>query len=140
MTDELSKACRTCGETKPLSDFHRRSRAKDGRQLHCKPCAIANVIQWQRENPQRTYAKQRRSDLKRYFGLTTEDVEAMFERQGRCCAICGDPEGPGMRVVLDHCHASGAARGLLCSHCNTGLGMFEDDLERLARAAAYLDR
>ncbi|MFD9637262.1 endonuclease VII domain-containing protein [Streptomyces violascens] len=137
---EARKRCRDCGKEKPLDGFHRKSKASDGRQERCKPCAIALVIQWQRENPARHYAKQRSSDLKRHFGMTPKDVEAMFDRQGRACAICHEPEGPGMRVVLDHCHISGHARGLLCSLCNTGLGMFQDDITKLARAAAYLDR
>jgi hypothetical protein len=137
---EAWKQCSACGEKKPLTEFHRKSGSRDGRQPRCKPCAVALVIQWQRDNPARHYAKQRRSDLRRQYGLTSEEVEAMFERQGRACAICRSPEGPDMRVVLDHCHTSGRARGLLCAHCNTGLGMFQDDVEKMARAAAYLDR
>lgn len=58
----------------------------------------------------------------------------MVERQAGCCAICGQPS----KLVVDHCHASGEVRGLLCDDCNVGLGRYDDDPERLLAAAAYL--
>jgi hypothetical protein len=59
----------------------------------------------------------------------------MFDAQQGCCAICGDaPE----KLVIDHCHRKGSVRKLLCGGCNTGLGMFQDDPERLSKAIQYL--
>jgi hypothetical protein len=58
----------------------------------------------------------------------------MHEAAGGVCQICGDDE----RLGVDHCHASGRLRGLLCSRCNTGLGMFRDRPELLAEAIEYL--
>ncbi len=71
----------------------------------------------------------------RKYGVTQEQVDEMFLRQAGCCAICDQPMGS---PYLDHCHAIGEARGLLCRECNTGLGMFDDDVDRLRRAAEYL--
>jgi hypothetical protein len=52
------------------------------------------------------------------------------------CAICGEyPD----RLHRDHDHKTGRARGGLCHHCNIGLGMFRDDIERLRAAIRYLD-
>jgi hypothetical protein len=50
------------------------------------------------------------------------------------CVICGDT-GP---LVVDHCHTTGAVRGMLCNHCNRGLGHFRDDPMLLEFAAQYL--
>lgn len=44
------KKCKSCGEVKPLESFHKKALAKDGHQPVCKPCAIANVVQYQRDN------------------------------------------------------------------------------------------
>lgn len=59
----------------------------------------------------------------------------MFERQGGLCGICREPM---KRPVLDHCHKTMEARGLLCSNCNIGLGQFKDDPKLLERAIVYV--
>ena len=50
------------------------------------------------------------------------------------CVICGSEE----KLVVDHDHASGKVRGMLCNHCNRGLGHFRDDPQLLEFAAQYL--
>jgi hypothetical protein len=62
----------------------------------------------------------------------------MVEEQGGVCILCGGAS-PDRALAVDHDHASGSIRGLLCSTCNTGLGAFGDDPELLRRAIAYLD-
>lgn len=61
----------------------------------------------------------------------------LYASQAGLCAICGkEPED--RRLAMDHCHATGRVRGLLCMHCNVGLGMFKDNKEVLEKAIAYL--
>lgn len=50
------------------------------------------------------------------------------------CVICGTKES----LVVDHCHKTNVVRGMLCSHCNRGLGHFRDDPELLEFARIYL--
>lgn len=81
------------------------------------------------------------SHLKREYGLTKEAYEEMLSTQGGACAICGgtaigSPHGDSLYV--DHCHKSGAVRGLLCHRCNAGLGFFKDDPDKVLNAAEYL--
>ena len=72
-----------------------------------------------------------------HHALPAGTYERLLAEQGRACGICGLlPKGG--RLVLDHDHATAQVRGLLCSNCNTGLGMFADDILRLAKAMKYL--
>lgn len=83
-------------------------------------------------------------DLKFRYGITPEQYAAMYEAQNGLCAICAQPEkdrdsqGRVKALAVDHCHASGKVRMLLCHSCNTGLGKFRDDTSLLALAIAYL--
>lgn len=77
----------------------------------------------------------RRARLKRY-GLLEIQINELKEQQGYKCKIC-NKKSP---LVLDHDHKTGAFRGLLCSKCNTGLGMFQDNTIILKRATEYLTK
>jgi len=93
----------------------------------------AYVREWHRAHP--GYNKSRM--LKRAYGITLDDFDAMVAEQGGRCAICGvDPP----RLSVDHDHATGQVRGLLCDSCNNGLGRFRDNPDSLMAAAAYLLR
>ncbi len=69
--------------------------------------------------------------------LTEEQYKAMAERQGGVCAICSGKPKSG-RLAVDHIHGTTTVRGLLCNLCNSGLGLFKDDPNRLAAAIEYL--
>lgn len=85
---------------------------------HCKECA-----KW--------------CKVKSKYGITQEDYLEMLLNQGGVCAICGEA---GVMLCIDHDHATGKIRGLLCAHCNHGLGKFKDRRDLLARASEYLER
>lgn len=93
-------------------------------------------VAWKRD-PGKRASIDRKSLLKNKYGMSLADFDAMLEAQGGCCAICGR-EQVGMRMHIDHCHDSGIVRGILCSNCNTGLGMFNDDPIRMLIAIDYL--
>lgn len=83
--------------------------------------------------------KARRHNLKANYGLTPEDYEAMVLAQNNKCAICDSEHLSAYgRFHIDHCHTTGKVRGLLCTRCNTGIGMLGDSIGIVTRALAYL--
>lgn len=79
------------------------------------------------------------SELRNRFGIDAHAYEELLAKQEGVCAVCRRKERiAGRRLAVDHCHKTGAVRGLLCQACNTGLGKFEDNPVLLARAAQYL--
>lgn len=114
------------------------------------------VRNYQAENPKKVSATQsayrasesgketvRNATRKRYleqtYGITTEQYDEMFARQSNRCAVCRG-EDPVRYWTVDHDHLTGAVRGILCWHCNVGLGHFRDDISNLVAAADYLVR
>lgn len=95
---------------------------------------------WKERNVARLASYSRRHHLQTKFGLTTEDYDRKLAEQGGVCAICGtDDTSPWDWFCIDHDHATGKVRGLLCRACNTSIGQVSDDPERLRKAAAYLE-
>lgn len=92
--------------------------------------------QWYMENLERAKVTSRKNKLARY-GLTMEAFDEMFQAQRGECLICQDVMS---KPAVDHCHASGKVRGLLCRKCNSALGLLKDCPETIRRAAEYLIR
>lgn len=96
-------------------------------------CAVAR-----RGDPTRAAAN-RAAVRERYpergaHGLTADEARQAVE--GKACEICGGKD----RLYVDHCHTHGHRRGVLCSNCNTVLGLMADSPDRLRAAADYLTR
>lgn len=111
---------------------------KKNREKCCH--ATAN---WRARNP--NYEGQFK--LKHRYGITPEHYDEMLKIQNSRCAICGKKESAVnygtkkvQKLAVDHCHATGKVRGLLCQDCNRGLGKFHDDLQRLQKAIDYLSK
>ena len=95
---------------------------------------------WKTLNPEQYKLLMRRGALRRAFGLTLEEYDAMLKKQRGKCAICGGKEWRNLAV--DHNHETGAVRGLLCSVCNKNLGIYEKNRVKyeayLVKYEAYL--
>ena len=123
--------CPACDTVKPLSEFGTRSGARSGRVSYCYPC----FNQKKQESRQRVHGGSRNYHLRRRYGITAAEADAMFEEQGGLCALC--QERPAQHV--DHDHLTGKVRGMLCFCCNQGLGNFRDRADVLALAIGYLE-
>ena len=96
---------------------------------------------WRARNKEQIRAASRRATLKRYGAI---DYDAMLAKQGGLCAICRKPETSTLRgklipLAVDHDHASGRVRGLLCGKCNKGIGLLGDSASGIRAALAYLE-
>jgi len=97
--------------------------------------------QWLKDNPDAL----RSAMLQRDYGITLEEYNLLLQQQEGVCAICHEPEtytNPKSGIIqflsVDHNHATGKVRKLLCHDCNVGLGYFRDSPLRLNSAAKYL--
>lgn len=123
------KWCPDCGEVKPLAKFPSTRANVSGRHSYCKPCHNARGrATLEKLGGSRTY------HLKRRYGITARDADALLANQGGLCAIC--KVSPAVHV--DHDHETGAVRALLCFNCNGGLGQFKDNPEVLHAAEYYV--
>jgi hypothetical protein len=87
----------------------------------------------------------RNSYLKTTFGITLDQYEELLSRQGGVCAVCGSPDtmtrrGKHTSLDVDHDHATGQVRAILCSGCNSSLGLLKEDPERIRALAEYIEQ
>ncbi len=149
-----TKVCSKCKIDKPFSEYFKDNRREIGIRCKCKLCCTLETNEWREKNRSEynNYAaawraknpdKQHATDIKRLYSLTIEQYNAMLADQRCQCAICAkqhDPTEKRGRLYVDHDHATGAVRGLLCTACNKGLGCFNDDQDLIKKAIAYLRR
>lgn len=135
--------CSKCGVPKADSEFYQFKGKRHGNR--CRACKIESQGVYYWKDPEASRARnrgvdQRPSKLKRTYGLTVGDFEELKKSQGGGCAICRTPFPDTPNPHVDHNHSTGKVRGLLCSQCNVGIGMFKDDPLRLNLAKEYLER
>lgn len=104
----------------------------------------AYAREWNKKNPELRSKYTRKARLKRSYGLTPEDFEAMMTKQSELCLICNKTMKRGIRggdnAAIDHHHETGVVRGLLCGNCNRMIGFGQENPDILVAAAAYLLR
>ncbi|MGH2693878.1 MAG: endonuclease VII domain-containing protein [Actinomycetota bacterium] len=121
MMDQVArKRCSACHGIKPLTQFPRNSRTKDGFDYHCKPCHNER----NRETVKKLYGGYRHYRLKQKYGIGAAEVDEMIRAQGGLCAIC--KERPATQV--DHDHRTKKVRGIVCLNCNAAMGALKDDV------------
>lgn len=106
--------CYRCGGWKPHVEFSKDASRVNGRSSLCKPC-----------NSDASTASR--------YGISLDELKRM--RAGGC-GICRQfPE----YLVVDHCHATGKVRGVLCQRCNAGIGLFGENIDVMQKAMKYLE-
>ena len=157
----LQRHCRQCNQTKPLEMFYKDSKAALGHRYNCAECSKKRTLKWLAENKenrkayqienknriketsklyrQRTQEIAKCKRLRKKYGITLEDYNRIKNEQKNACKICFKPFISNKNNThVDHCHKTGKIRGLLCSNCNTALGLLKDNLESINRAMLYL--
>jgi hypothetical protein len=158
----MNKRCSACKLVKLLKEFPPDCRYKDGCGTKCRSCARAVQEAYYAKYPEKEaarrlanarhgsawYRRNRSAQVKRMkwyrilkmYGITEGQYDEMLKAQNFGCAIC-QSIGPGRNdghFAIDHDHETGIVRGLLCQKCNCGIGFFDDDINRMERAIAYM--
>lgn len=94
------------------------------------------LASWHKLSPEQKRTRERKYALKKLYGITPDQFDEMLREQEGKCALCKEPFAETPHV--DHCHTTGKVRGLLHTKCNTGIGMFGDNPQKLALAIEYL--
>ena len=115
------------------AEYQREYRAKNPEKIKAVQQAYAARNQEKRRKAYRNYS------LKKRYGITIEEKNALFEAQGFACAACGAPDEGGKKWHVDHCHRQGHVRAILCSNCNVALGQVNDSVEHLRKLISYLE-
>ncbi len=128
--------CNKCGEGKPLEDFP----FNNGyRRKRCRGCRVKAQREWRKKNPIKVKEAQRRHKLKKY-GITDVEYQKIIKTQNNRCEVCGNEEKERPKMPIDHNHATGKFRGVICSRCNRVLGAVDDEATLLRKLAEYLER
>lgn len=203
---EEFRVCWTCLEPRPITSFHRHSKAAGGRRRNCVTCSSAKTVAYRRalttekgkalREAKRAYAERLKNDperaerlrrqknervqarrdanreavnkqanayrmanldrrracerdryLRKAYGISLDDVTRRLDEIGWRCQICSTQLQfqPGRKIIataanVDHDHATGVVRGILCTDCNISIGRMGDDPDRLRKAAVYLEK
>lgn len=114
------KICSKCETDKEDVEFSKNSGRSDGLQAWCKACSSARRTEWGRENPDKIQKNARYSN----YRIHPEEYAKLWEKQNGICALC--PTDLSLKTPdIDHDHATGEVRGLLCHRCNTLVGWYE---------------
>jgi hypothetical protein len=150
--------CRRCEKDLPITEFWKSSYKASGYLQYCKECTNLNrkeyrdrqktgTTKYTRKFTKEDYETpeykehQRDRSLKRIYGISIEDYNLLFTNQDGSCAICKIHQSKLKRPLdVDHDHETGKVRGLLCSNCNTSLGLLKDSTELLSHAIKYLEK
>lgn len=121
-------------------------RAKEWRKQNLEKC-LATQKRYREKHREKINARHRlryttdhrwEKQLKHRFNITTEEYWRMHAEQSGLCKICDRPQIVGTKLDVDHDHTTEKVRGLLCRHCNTGIGLLKDSVELIAKALTYL--
>jgi hypothetical protein len=159
----VSKICTKCQTTREDNEFYKQPAyggRKARKQSICKYCRCSSMkhkyendyqyrlnqinssSDWQKNNQDKWKDK----DLRIRYGIRLIEYRQMLESQNKVCAICGGPEtrkaisGKLCSLHVDHNHENGQIRGLLCHHCNTGIGSFKESIELMKKAISYIEK
>ena len=150
----MNKQCPKCNTSKPLDEFYHNKARSDKHDSWCKVCADTKNKAYAAAHPDKLKDASRlynqRPEVKyrvfeyylnsRYGAGAADYRKEKFDAQGGKCAICGRSENElTNRLSLDHNHDTGQWRGLLCTECNSAVGLLRENEELFMAAIKYLE-
>ena len=135
--DLKEKNCNKCNTEKELKNFYFRTNKSTGTKYYHATCIKCfNTYD---------YKIDKNSKLKKAYGISLQDYNELLTKQNGRCSICGVNNNGYYRkkpraFAVDHCHTTSKIRGLLCSDCNTGIGLLKDNIDLLNNAIKYLNK
>jgi hypothetical protein len=134
---------RCCDCHNKLGSAYRNQRKKvdpEGLRVKEREATRKHREQQKEKDPLRIEAKAqwRRWHLRAHWDMSPEDFDALLAQQNNACALCGTNDPGRKGWVIDHCHSTDRIRGILCTKCNTGVGLLGDNEEGLLLALVYL--
>lgn len=133
------KKCSKCKRVRSESEFYADNAKPNKIRPACKICSDLSHSKYVKENSEKMEKTRRRRTFRSY-GLTEEKFSEILASQAGVCAVCRKKLTSGLGCNIDHCHSSGQVRGLLCSLCNFGIGIFKDSPLLLRSAIRYLEQ
>lgn len=146
-----TKVCSKCKIDKSLLEYYsdnRKTRISNSVRSTCKKCDIIINRNYAKKHPEYVAYRQRYARL-HHYNLTIAQYNNLLKKQNNRCACCGKPhiDKRLKRLHVDHDHncCSGKTccgkciRGLLCFHCNTALGLLNDNPEKIQKLLTYLE-
>jgi hypothetical protein len=134
------KQCLKCNENKNVEEFYKDKSKKDNLTIYCKDCCKSKERAYYLSDPHKKYFRTRKSKFKNGTGaepLTRGERETMLLAQDKRCGICSSVM---VKPCLDHNHNTMKTRMLLCSWCNTLIGMAREDVTILSNAIKYIEK
>ena len=147
------KNCTRCQQEKLFTEFFKGRINKDGSQGYgskCRDCVREYQLELYHKLPVEKKRERKeksvqalgkdyfkRYKLNRYYNLTLEEFNLMYESQNGKCYIC-EKKISGKEVKVDHNHLTGKVRKLLCHNCNTSLGLLNEDVKIFEKCIEYL--
>lgn len=133
--------CEDCGLTKFVRFFKTSKICGECSRVRSAKVKAAKRAEKRQAEPNIHNKRDFEADLWKNYRITLDEYNLMYDRQKGNCDCCGKHESNfKRRLHVDHCHVTGQVRGLLCTRCNPGLGYFEDSVEKLEMAIAYLNK
>ena len=147
--------CKSCNTDVSQDSFYVHTRDSEGKPLRymnkCKACygnQSLDHYRSKRDHYNKLQCKYRAENkdkfkqwrLKRNWDLTVDEFESMISKQDNRCFLCNIEfcDKRGMRPNVDHCHDTGRIRKLLCTRCNTAMGLLKENVSVLNKMINYI--
>lgn len=140
------KYCPGCTKIKKFKEFNNSKNSNNGYSSHCTLCSrILSKKYYTPDKGIKRYKKHKEHltsyRLERKFGITLKDYNHKLKEQEGKCMICNmTEEQNGKRFAVDHNHATGKVRDLLCGNCNAAIGFLQENINIVKKAVLYIER